>query len=139
MTTYRDLFDKFSNGHNRLLAAMGQEAFQNQELAKFPLTLSDEDVRNLAAQFGWQEEWNQTKMSKRAKAKAAIALSSDVGQMLSGHLSQGLVKSLLRCLSKVDLVKFIRWFHQFKCHLQFCSHLLQHLLIVFKFPSSPSR
>lgn len=88
MTTYRDLFDKFSNGHNRLLAAMGQEAFQNQVLAKFPLTLSDEDVRSLAVQFGWQEEWNQTRMSKRAKAKAAIALSSDVGQMLSGHLSQ---------------------------------------------------
>ena len=88
MTTYRDLFDKFSNGHNRLLAAMGQQAFQNQVLAKFPLTLSDEDVRNLAVQFGWQEEGNQTKMSKRAKAKAAIAPSSDVGQMLSGHLSQ---------------------------------------------------
>lgn len=71
-----------------MLAAMGQEAFQNQVLAKFPLTLSDEDVRNIAAQFGWQEEWNQTKMSKRAKAKAAIAMSSDVGQMLSGHLNQ---------------------------------------------------
>ena len=86
MTTYRDLFDKFSNGHNRLLSAMGQEAFQSQVLGKFPLTLTDDDVRGLALQFGWQDEWNQARMSKRAKAKASQVLSHDVGQMLSGAL-----------------------------------------------------
>ena len=67
---------------------MGQEAFQSQVLGKFPLTLTDDDVRGLALQFGWQEEWNQPRMSKRAKAKASQVLSHDVGQMLSGHLAQ---------------------------------------------------
>ena len=62
--------------------------FRVKCLANFPLTLTDDDVRGLALQFGWQDEWNQARMSKRAKAKASQVLSHDVGQMLSGHLAQ---------------------------------------------------
>lgn len=95
MKTYKDIHERFVTAHTRVKNAMG-EKYQTDIIDKFPLSLTDDAVKEVAIQCGWDDSFLVLPETVRAKAKAkaraaqnVAASSHNIGQMLSGHLAPG--------------------------------------------------
>ena len=73
------------SSHRRILASVGEEQFATQVTSKFGLVLTDEGVRSIASELGWQDDWLITN-KRRAKA-AAVAKSGDLAHMFKASSS----------------------------------------------------
>jgi len=87
--TSGELNDAFATAYNRIVGAVGKEAFQMQVLGKFPLVLTTQSVKDIASGFGFDESLLIPPANKRTRAQQAIANTQHIGLMLrQGHAAQ---------------------------------------------------
>ena len=82
MVTYGELNDSFARAYNRIVGAIGKEAFQTQVLQKFPLVLSTQSVKDIAYSFGFDDSLLIPPANKRTRAQQAVANTQHIGLML---------------------------------------------------------
>ena len=68
MGTSGELNDAFATAYNRIVGAVGKEAFQMQVLGKFPLVLTTQSVKDIASGFGFDESLLIPPANKRTRA-----------------------------------------------------------------------
>lgn len=82
MGTSGELNDAFATAYNRIVGAVGKEAFQMQVLGKFPLVLTTQSVKDIASGFGCDESLLIPPANKRTRAQQAIANTQHIGLLL---------------------------------------------------------
>ena len=82
MGTSGELNDAFATAYNRIVGAVGKEAFQMQVLGKFPLVLTTQSVKDIASGFGFDESLLIPPANKRTRAQQAIANTQHIGLLL---------------------------------------------------------
>ncbi|CAK9106912.1 unnamed protein product, partial [Durusdinium trenchii] len=57
ITKYSEFTSRMNSSHRRILQNVSQDVFNSQVVNKFSLVLTDENIRAIACDLGWQDEW----------------------------------------------------------------------------------
>ena len=80
---YRKLGKRLQQASQRVRQGMGDERFKKEVLDKLPLSLTDDVVLAIAADFGWVTDQFMGKVTKRKAHAMVVAQSGDVGNLLA--------------------------------------------------------
>ena len=79
MTRWREFNEKMQGQYQRILSAVGEDAFAAETLRRMPLVLDDQSVYAIATPLGFQMSWLHKGRSAKAKA---VGPSADIAAVL---------------------------------------------------------
>ena len=82
VTRWYEFNEKMQGQHQRILSAVGEDAFAAETLRRMPLVLDDQSVHNIATPLGFQMTW-LSKGRGAPKAKAAASAGGDIAMALA--------------------------------------------------------
>ena len=80
MTRWHEFNEKMQGQYQRILSAVGEDAFAAETLRRMPLVLDDQSVYAIATPLGFQMSWLHKGRSAKAKA---VGPSADIAAVLS--------------------------------------------------------